>query len=428
MTEQPHDKNAELGVIGSVLLSPQATLAKQKINELTPSDFYDSRNKIVWRTILDMYTKGLDIDLINLSCILHGNNHLDQIGGDEYLLSCQEVAIVPNHSCSYADTVKDYSIRRQEISILNVAIDSSVRIGSSSDETITKLASINLQRTKDVDMNVLTEEWLDRCESGKVGHMNWWCEEWDRFLGLLSQELMIFHAPRSTGKTALMLQWIIKAHKKKHRVPLASIEMLKQELCGRFVAHIGQVNSYNMRIRGMVTQDEKSKAKKAIEELKVLELCIRDKSMTIQQICTWARSEVRKGVNCIFIDNLLSISDGGKQYQSKTIMYDHFIRELRNLRDSLSVPIVLLAHPNEETGRVAWSKDVENFADIILYMVNVPNEGVEINGEHIPCLYGEGGKHVLLKFQKNRQGISPTASAVFNMETQTFKHIKWENV
>ena len=168
--------------------------------------------------------------------------------------------------------------------------------------------------------------------------------------------------------------------------------------------------------------------KKAIDELRILNLCIRDKSMTITQICAWARSQVREGVSCIMIDNLLSISDGGVRYQSKTIMYDHFIRELRNLRDSLKVPIILLAHPNEETGRVAWSKDVENFADVILYMANVPYEGIEVNGKHIDYIDDKRGRHVLIKFQKNRQGISPWASLMFQLETQTFEHIKWEEV
>ena len=61
-------------------------------------------------------------------------------------------------------------------------------------------------------------------------------------------------------------------------------------------------------------------------------------------------------------------------------------------------------------------------------MANVPYEGVEINGTHIPQEVEHTRKHVLLKFQKNRQGISPTASAMFDMNHQTFEHLRWENV
>jgi hypothetical protein len=106
-------------------------------------------------------------------------------------------------------------------------------------------------------------------------------------------------------------------------------------------------------------------------------------------------------------------------------MYDDFIRKLRDLRDLLKIPIIILAHPNAE-GQVAWSRDVENFADVILYMVEVPLTGIDIRNQHIEKNLDISGKHILAIFQKNRQGISPIASLEFKGDTQTFKHIRWE--
>ena len=425
MRESPNDRSSERALLGSILLDPDNAMSKINI---VSNDFYDKRHQTLFNLLMEMYKNNSPMDMVTIRNYIKDNKKLSDIGGEKYLVALQSTAIIPAHVNHYQSIVNRKSNRRKLIEIHQKALDDAYDDKDTSDEVMRALACMKLEIQDDRTIDVLTEEWLEKCEQGKIGHMNWWCKKWDTFLGLLSQELMIFHAPRSTGKTALMLQWIIQAHRQQHRTPLASIEMLKQELCGRFVSHIGQVNSYTMRTRGMITDNERTKSKEAIEELKSLGLCIRDKSMTIDQICAWARSEVTKGVSCIFIDNLLSISDGGKQYQSKTIMYDHFIRELRSLRDSLSVPIILLAHPNEETGRVAWSKDVENFADIILYMANVPYEGVEINGTHIPQEVEHTRKHVLLKFQKNRQGISPTASAMFDMNHQTFEHLRWENV
>jgi hypothetical protein len=147
--------------------------------------------------------------------------------------------------------------------------------------------------------------------------------------------------------------------------------------------------------------------------------------MSIDDIRSWAVIEHREGADAIFVDNLLSISDGGKQYQSKTIMYDDFIRKFRDLRDTLKIPIIILAHPNAE-GAVAWSKDVENFADIILYLFEVPPEGCSTKVGHIEKIIDIQGKHIIAQFQKNRQGISPTASLHFKGDTQTFEHIRWE--
>ena len=176
-----------------------------------------------------------------------------------------------------------------------------------------------------------------------------------------------------------------------------------------------------MRTRGFATEDEITRSRKANYEIKLLELCVRDKGMSIEDIRGWAIAEARHGADAIFIDNLLSINDGGSKYESKTLMYDHFIRRLRDLRDELEIPIIILAHPNMD-GQVAWSRDVENFADVILFLQNVPHTGAEWNGKNIDY---QGDGHVVAKFQKNRQGISPVASLMFNKQYQTFEHTEW---
>jgi replicative DNA helicase len=65
---------------------------------------------------------------------------------------------------------------------------------------------------------------------------------------------------------------------------------------------------------------------------------------------------------------------------------------------------------------------VENFADVILFLMNVPYEGMQVNGKNLEY---KGDGHVVARFQKNRQGISPTASLHFNKEYQTFEHREW---
>jgi hypothetical protein len=222
----------------------------------------------------------------------------------------------------------------------------------------------------------------------------------------------------------LMLQWILNSHALSKRTPLASIEMLKPELLPRMIANLGQVNTYMMRVSGQPTQNQLQRSREALEQVKMLELCVRDKGMSIDDVRAWAISESRNGVDAIFIDNLLSISDGGKTFQTKTIMYDYFIRRLRDLRDDLRVPIILLAHPNSE-GQVAWSRDVENFADVILYLEEVIDD-INVSGKRIMKDHEIMGDHVIAKFQKRRQGKSPIASLCFNKDTQTFKHIRWE--
>ena len=54
--------------------------------------------------------------------------------------------------------------------------------------------------------------------------------------------------------------------------------------------------------------------------------------------------------------------------------------------------------------------------------MNVPYEGVKVDGNHIARNLDYKGEHVICKFQKNRQGISPVASLEFEQNYQTFIH------
>jgi len=419
MRELPNDIKAEKGVLGSILLDPTETFPKITLSK---DDFYEHKHKVLFEALRNMYVDNLTLDTITIRNYLDDNNLLDKVGGENYLLNLQAVIVVPSHSQHYQSIVLDKSNLRREIKILSEALDKTYEGESNADKVISELSLANINT--DLSFEEMGEKFIQDCIDGKVGEFDWWCDEWTKHLGKMSSELMIFHAPRSTGKTALMLQWILDSHSKIKRTPLASIEMLKPELLPRMIAYLGKINTYMMRVRGHANVEEVNKSKEAVQRIKTLDLCVRDKGMSIDDIRAWAISESRSGVDAIFIDNLLSINDGGKRYDSKTIMYDHFIRRLRDLRDDLRIPIIILAHPNSE-GQVAWSRDVENFADVILYLETVIDD-INVSGKRISKDSNIAGDHVIAKFQKNRQGLSPVASLEFDKITQTFKHLRWE--
>jgi len=413
----PHSPEDEIGVLGSCLLDFSII---GKLN-LQPKDFYDPRHEKLWNALQMQYNEGKVMDALTIGAWLKEHNLLEAVGGYDHLVRLQSDVLVPAHSQHYAEGVKKASKLRQEISILQDGVRLAYEGESASEKVISSLNLGAIKKETDRPLDELGDEFIQNCIDGNVGHFDWWCEEWTQKLGKMSSELMILHAPRSTGKTAMMLQWIVNAHRNEMRTPLASIEMLKPELMPRLLAYDGQVSTYTMRTRGYCTDNEIQRAREANQRIRSLDLSIRDKGMSIDDIRGWAISEARDGVDAIFIDNLLSINDGGKKYDSKTLMYDDFIRRLRDLRDELEVPIILLAHPNSD-GQVAWSRDVENFADVILFISNVDQQGTKVNGKLIEY---EGDGHVFAKFQKNRQGISPVASLHFNKEYQTFEHREW---
>lgn len=415
----PHSQQAEEAVLSIVMRDPDA------LNdiEIPAEAFYNSHNRAIWEKIVEMAIAGETIDFLTVA-------EASGLSVD-YFLKLNNSDHVRKNIVTYAEILNDAHQCRCEIDIYEQGLSDSYEGESSAAEIMGVLAGVAIKdETGSLEMHQHVQRFIEDCKEGKNGHFSWWCDEWTRKLGRMSSDLVILHAPRSTGKTAMMLQWIMETHKAGQVAPLASIEMLKKELAPRLLAHEGRLSTFTMRTRGHITRDEEERSISATERIQALNLRIRDKDMTIDDICTWAiREKSRTGAHAIFVDNLLSISDGGKRYDSKTIMYDSFIRKFRSLRDQLQIPIIILAHPNAEGG-IAWSKDVENFADIILYLRDVPADGINfkssgntVHQRQLP------GKHILAVIQKNRNGIYPVAASLnFIGETQTFEHIEWEDV
>src|SRR5260370_40881291 len=86
----PHDLDAEISVIGSILLDP-LSIAKG-MQFLHPEDFYRENNGQVYRAALDLFAAGEPIDNITLASQLQTMGLLDRVGRRGQLASMQSVA------------------------------------------------------------------------------------------------------------------------------------------------------------------------------------------------------------------------------------------------------------------------------------------------------------------------------------------------
>src|SRR6267378_3398778 len=85
----PHDLDAEMAVLGSILLDP-LSIAKV-LQFLHPEDFYRENNGQVYRASLDLFAAGEPIDNVTVAAQLQTMGMLDRIGGRAQLASMQSV-------------------------------------------------------------------------------------------------------------------------------------------------------------------------------------------------------------------------------------------------------------------------------------------------------------------------------------------------
>ena len=60
--QPPHDNEAEQGVLGAMLLSPNTIT--DIIEELIPDDFYRPAHQLIYRAILDLFSDNKDVDRV----------------------------------------------------------------------------------------------------------------------------------------------------------------------------------------------------------------------------------------------------------------------------------------------------------------------------------------------------------------------------
>src|SRR5438445_9642445 len=110
----PHDLDAEISVIGSVLLDP-LSIAKV-LQFLHPEDFYRENNGQIYRAALDLFSAGEPIDNVTLASQLQSMGMLERVGGRSQLASMQGAVPTAANIEYYGRIVKEKAYKRRRIS------------------------------------------------------------------------------------------------------------------------------------------------------------------------------------------------------------------------------------------------------------------------------------------------------------------------
>ena len=114
----PHSEEAEQGVIGCCLLSPNDCLGicteKMRGNAMV---FYDLRHQTIFNVLREMYGENTGIDLITVVERLRKRDALDQIGGISYLSECQDAVPSAANLEYYLTIVREKFLLRSMVQV-----------------------------------------------------------------------------------------------------------------------------------------------------------------------------------------------------------------------------------------------------------------------------------------------------------------------
>jgi replicative DNA helicase len=416
--QPPFDLQAEIGVLGSVVLLPD--VLDDVIMIIRPADFYDEAHIKLFEHMCALHESSKKIDPTLLVDRLKTSGDYDTVGGSAYLSKI--INAVPNaaHATYYAEIVREKSTFRSLINasteILRDAYDETQEASQLLGQAEQKIFSILDDRSDNAVRPIkdILHEAMDRMEAVLMGtHSAGGGDYGYRDLdsktgGVHNGELVILAARPSMGKTAFAMN-VAENVALGQNIPVlfVSLEMSSVELADRLLCSVARVNGYRLR-NGTISQDDRLRLVEKAAEVAKAPLYVDDSpGRTVSEIAAAARRIKRRqgGLGLIVIDYLQLIEpDNAKDPRQEQVA--KIARRLKGLARELKVPVMCLAQLNRQTengkdnipklSHLRESGAIEQDADVVMF---VHREEYYLRGEERERLAGQA--QIIIAKQRN---------------------------
>jgi len=433
----PNNLEAERALLGSIMLRPEVMF---EITDLTyPASFYSEKHRLIFETMLELFSKRNPTDLLTVSARLKEKNLLEEIGGNSYL--GELVNLVPSaaNASYYAQIIQKKHIARNLIGaadfISSLGYDEVEELENLLDQAqkkiydVTNISSIH----KFVELKEeLSEAWerLDRLHNsgdGLRGVPTGFRELDEKLSGLQKSDLIILAARPSVGKTALALD-IARQTSVYHNVPVGifSLEMSSQQLVDRMLASQSNVDAWKLRTGRLIKEDDFAAIRQSLDILSKAPIFIDDQpgNNILKMRSVARRLKNEKGLGLIVVD-YLQLMATNKNYDSMVNQVTEISRSLKNLARELEVPVLALSQLSraiEQRGGKPKLSDlrdsgsIEQDADVVMF---IHREDKVRNKEE-----SEKTNIAEILIEKHRNGATGKVELFFNEKKATFQPLE----
>ncbi len=384
----PHDQQAEMGVIGSMLLSTEAVyVARERLSE---ESFYKLAHQDIFRAILKLSDEHNAVDLILLRDELQRQERLEKAGGVGYLVELMEAVPTSANAEHYVEIVREHAVRRHLIQtasqIQKEAYQNSQPVDDLLDQAESRMLAVRHQRdsASTREMHQVLQAIVARLEElhqhpGQLtGLATGFYDLDDMTGGLQPGQLIVVAARPSMGKTSLSLNVLHNVTVVQRRpAALYSMEMPAEQIVSNFLCIHNRIDTHDFR-RGSLSQKEWARLEESLDELVGLPLYI-DDSPTLRTLDLRARARRlvnRHGIELIIVDYLQLITPNSTN-ENRAVAVAEISQGLKALARELEVPVIAVAQLSrrvEQEQRRPRMSDlresgaIEQDADVILML------------------------------------------------------------
>lgn len=436
----PHDLNAEVAVLGCMLLAPGDAI--DVAGKLPPNSFYLEKHRFIFKALLDL-SEDPDmaaIDLITLSDFLRRRSELGKAGGEDYLIHLMNAMPTAANIESYTEIVLENYVLRRLIGtgadIVNKSFDQATPVKELVDSIEQEIMDIGNSRSrndyvalKDLVKDVVNHvEQMHNHDHEATGLPTGYPDLDKMIYGLRPGNMVVLAARPSIGKTALALNLAANVAietDSPQPVGIFSLEMSCKELATRLLVSTSKIGINDIK-DGALSTSKWSQIMHAAQRLKEAPIYIDDTAqIDIMELRAKARRMKRDhDIQLIVIDylQLMTASVGSNSSREQEVA--KMSGSIKAIAKELEIPVMVLAQLNrqaEQAGQrpklshLRESGSIEQDADVVMLLHRERDAQHEATEDQ----YEQGLKSEAI-IAKNRAGATGICPLVFMPKIMQF--------
>ncbi|PSR33940.1 MAG: replicative DNA helicase [Sulfobacillus benefaciens] len=425
----PHSPDAEMSVIGAMLIEPDAVA--RAVEAITADDFYQENHRKIFEAMVNLFNQGKPVDVVMTGEELRAKNQLDLVGGLPYLMELASLVPTAAHVEYYAHQIKESSVLRRIISISTRLVSEAYQGESTPRDLLDKaqkeLFSLTQGGQRDfVRLHEVLLETFNRLEllyanKGKLVGLPTGFPDLDRMTaGLQNSDLIIIAARPSMGKTMLCLN-LARYAAIHEQVPVAifSLEMSREQLALRLLSAEAELSGQRLRT-GELDDDMWATLSTALGRLGEAPIFIDDTpGISALELRAKARQlKAQFDIGLVIVDYMQLMQ--GRRAENRQQEISDISRSLKALAREIDVPVVALSQ---------LSRAVESRTDKRPMLSDLRESGaIEQDADIVAFLYredyyqkdSENPDVTELIVAKQRNGPTGTVHLLFKKEIGKF--------
>ena len=430
-----YEADMELELLGMLTLKNGQVIPKIAAI-LQPDDFFSSVHKIIYQTILNLYQRGIVPNMLTIYEEI--TKHRDFADNEKIFLatisSLGEVAFTTAYAVSYADSIKEKSIRRKLSFIGNniskAASDSKIPLSELLNSTESALRSITNEA---IPPNLISPHfYFNQLFSADINKNKIYAERKTGFwnidnLQIFSPGLYVLGATPACGKTTFAWQLLDQLAQNDEFCIFCSYEMSRLELFAKTLSrrlfiqdHTSTLTATDIRHGGHSTTFESLFidlcSNKNLKGVQLLELCDESIDDLLRILKPYCSGNVKSPVVCVDYLQIIPSANNQKLNSDKAKI-DDIVHKLKSFQRETNTTFIVVSSFNrmnyfqqvsfesfKESGNIEYTADVIWALQLNVVNQITPNDNISSIRKKFEDAKLSQPRLIQLKCLKNRQG------------------------